>query len=1004
MSASTLTSHALSNCEIQSPSTISWMLGLPVELFGYILADWFGDYFKARRSFVTARSIAMAVCRGWYGFIANSPNFWSDYIIKAHKPQGDVDRWSGRFGDWLTRFRAHLTSVGVVRRGRTSIEDCVSFIVHHIHRVQTLSIESDDDYGIPLARAPHLHSLTFRHSSRVISTRPRRPFPPIFYSATGIPSLRILRVTDFAISWSHTDLYLHLTMLVLTKLYGDIAPTVAQLRAVLVATPALVRLSLRHIACLEFSGPVESFVLASVTDLDLCFCGDRGLSAIVFACRLPALSTVSITFESLADVYFLLQSHKSLSGVLRFHASGLVYFSQDLAEIFEAMPSLVLLDIFDGGRDLFDAINMSYNSASTVLCPLLEHISVTEIPLRALYEFVVARRAYSRPLKTLQVHFIDPIPDCGFYYEWLDDHIPTFEVNPHFEWAASWCDKKDQAVVELPPMIYHYYPCTPTLLHCRLSAVEYSGRSLNVLFIYFRHQSDFMASFVVPGSATPSIPTADVLPLLPVELLTRILSAAMDNDDLYEPDVIIRTRNAIRLAHSVFKDYADRRPEFWSHVLVTPLTRPVALGRALKRTRGAEFCVTIRLDDAACCASVWERDEDMAADVHRLMHIIGDFSMRKCYSMNVLGVTARHVSLVLLHLEFECTRNLEDLTITFGTASYASFEIERRFLLKPKFDPHAPFTGLSILSDDVPTILITHVASDHPSLRVQQPSNRPMTWLDLVRFCEATPTLYSMALDNIHFSGIPNSIMIPLPLNVLHSLEVDFRGNRAMAVMVSRLNIPSLLVLKMVVRTDTDILCWSHCVGLLMNVQESNWSACPSLERLALGAVPIDTVISVLEDRANMGYKSVSCVEVEVVIAPEERGVLDCDRAITPAVGGRFHGDVSVRSASVRTIRNLPLEILTRILLENFGRFFFAFRESVKIRGRLRLVCRAWYHLVLVTPSFWTTHDFVPFRPSLFLQQWRYNIKAADLALHIVFDSLTLYAPAPTSSYGGPRI
>ncbi|KAJ7605403.1 hypothetical protein DFH06DRAFT_1150611 [Mycena polygramma] len=919
MSASTLTSH--------------WMLGLPVELFGYILADWFGDYFKARRSFVTARSIAMAVCRGWYGFIANSPNFWSDYIIKAHKPQGDVDRWSGRFGDRLTRFRAHLTSVGVVRRGRTSIEDCVSFIVHHIHRVQTLSIESDDDYGIPLAasclfiaRAPHLHSLTFRHSSRVISTRPRRPFPPIFCSATGIPSLRILRVTDFAISWSHTDLYLHLTTLVLTKLYGDIAPTVAQLRAVLVATPALVRLSLRHIVCLEFSGPVESFVLASVTDLDLCFCGDRGLSAIVFACRLPALSTVSITFESPADVYFLLQSHESLNGVLRFHASGLVYFSQDLAEIFEAMPSLVLLDIFDGGRDLFDAINMSYDSASTVLCPLLEHISVTEIPLRALYEFVVARRAYSRPLKTLQVHFIDPIPDCGFYYEWLDDHIPTFEVNPHFEWAASWCDKKDQAVVELPPMIYHYYPCTPTLLHCRLSAVEYSGRSLNVLFICFRHQSDFMASFVVPGSATPSIPTADVLPLLPVELLTRILSAAMDNDDLYEPDVIIRTRNAIRLAHSVFKDYADRRPEFWSHVLVTPLTRPVALGRALKRTRGAEFCVTIRLDDAACCASVWERDEDMAADVHRLMHIIGDFSMRKCYSMNVLGVTARHVSLVLLHLEFECTRNLEDLTITFGTASYASFEIERRFLLKPKFDPHAPFTGLSILSDDVPTTLITHVASDHPSLRVQQPSNRPMTWLDLVRFCEATPTLYSMALDNIHFSGIPNSIMIPLPLNVLHSLEVDFRGNRAMAVMVSRLNIPSLLVLKMVVRTDTDILCWSHCVGLLMNVQEviiagtcdngrnvrdlfrlmhcvasldlrkasslfiqafhsgslqpslnpsQNWSACPSLERLALGAVPIDTVISVLEDRANMGYKSVSCVEVEVVIAPEERGVLD---------------------------------------------------------------------------------------------------------------------------------
>ncbi|KAJ7660745.1 hypothetical protein DFH06DRAFT_1326015 [Mycena polygramma] len=410
-----------------------------------------------------------------------------------------------------------------------------------------------------------------------------------------------------------------------------------------------------------------------------------------------------------------------------------------------------------------------------------------------------------------------------------------------------------------------------------------------------------MASFVVPGSATPSIPTADVLPLLPVELLTRILSAAMDNDDLYEPDVIIRTRNAIRLAHSVFKDYADRRPEFWSHVLVTPLTRPVALGRALKRTRGAEFCVTIRLDDAACCASVWERDEDMAADVHRLMHIIGDFSMRKCYSMNVLGVTARHVSLVLLHLEFECTRNLEDLTITFGTASYASFEIERRFLLKPK--------------RLYPPSLITHVASDHPSLRVQQPSNRPMTWLDLVRFCEATPTLYSMALDNIHFSGIPNSIMIPLPLNVLHSLEVDFRGNRAMAVMVSRLNIPSLLVLKMVVRTDTDILCWSHCVGLLMNVQEviiagtcdngrkrsldlrkasslfiqafhsgslqpslnpsQNWSACPSLERLALGAVPIDTVISVLEDRANMGYKSVSCVEVEVVIAPEERGVLD---------------------------------------------------------------------------------------------------------------------------------
>ncbi|KAJ6453031.1 hypothetical protein C8R47DRAFT_1229180 [Mycena vitilis] len=105
------------------------------------------------------------------------------------------------------------------------------------------------------------------------------------------------------------------------------------------------------------------------------------------------------------------------------------------------------------------------------------------------------------------------------------------------------------------------------------------------------------------GDVTESQPDVAVYaakypdPVFPLELLTRILSFTMEHDTVYDPCVLLRTRDSARLVHTQFKSYVDARPEFWSHIVVTIDDDSLVLSRVLESTGSSEFSLTIRMVD-----------------------------------------------------------------------------------------------------------------------------------------------------------------------------------------------------------------------------------------------------------------------------------------------------------------------------------------------------------------------------------------------------------------------
>ncbi|KAJ7027576.1 hypothetical protein C8F04DRAFT_88693 [Mycena alexandri] len=372
-------------------------LGLPLEIFQSILSLGFGFYFANRDGFIRTRTSAMGVCRSWNDLIVTSGQFWACYSPNTDKLFHEVDLWSSRFGSSLTDFRISFDTDHLVRRGRTTVEDLASFVALHAHRMRSLYFDVEDDYFLPLvasslirARAPHLRVLVFHRSARFFTTRPRQQFPPAFCSFDGIPDLRVLKLTDFSFTWRHPSLFFRLTTLVISKLSPDMVPTPKGLRTALVSAPLLTLFSVRRVASRRGAEPLAPFVLPFLRELDLCFCGEQGIAAVLSVCHLPSLVVVSIAFQSPADLDMLLECPQILAVARQFHGSGLLYSSSRKPELFGTLLSVNNVYIFDGGRALFEGLGFAGSDASNSACPAMSSITVSNISFREIHGFLTS--------------------------------------------------------------------------------------------------------------------------------------------------------------------------------------------------------------------------------------------------------------------------------------------------------------------------------------------------------------------------------------------------------------------------------------------------------------------------------------------------------------------------------------------------------------------------------------------------------------------------------------
>ncbi|KAJ7637958.1 hypothetical protein DFH06DRAFT_1138605 [Mycena polygramma] len=383
-------------------------------------------------------------------------------------------------------------------------------------------------------------------------------------------------------------------------------------------------------------------------------------------------------------------------------------------------------------------------------------------------------------------------------------------------------------------------------------------------------------------------------PVFPLELLTRILSFTMEHDTVYDPCLLIRTRESVRLVHSQFKSYVDARPEFWSHIVVTIDDDPLVLSRVLESTGTSEFSLTIRMVDfstlVAGFADGWfDRVDETVAPLMELL----DAHMERCYALN-------------------------DFTVSFGSYHFSHFRppdlMDFSFNKSPLLpDITDPFTKLSFVRHSVPDPVFTYTSGQ-------------CSWPNLARIMDATPTLCVMGIDGISMTVTPSAFMIPVAFNFLHTLEVNFRGDRSTACLVAHLNAPQLRTLKIMVQDRMDMVCLAICTGLLWDIKElviqgaceditgvdqvfhlmhrlvsldlsaagpsflrafhvaslqpprshgPNWNACPALRHLLVSNTHVGVVVDLLEARMGMSYARLDTVHLGLMADGDDVGALD---------------------------------------------------------------------------------------------------------------------------------
>ncbi|KAJ7796828.1 hypothetical protein B0H13DRAFT_2348377 [Mycena leptocephala] len=247
----------------------------------------------------------------------------------------------------------------------------------------------------------------------------------------------------------------------------------------------------------------------------------------------------------------------------------------------------------------------------------------------------------------------------------------------------------------------------------------------------------------------------------------------------------------------------------------------------------------------------------------------------------------------------------------------------------------ADYTTLHITNGDDPAPTVVHISTPEPTLSVQQPHATPLAWSSFLEFCTGSNNLDTVVIDGVDFVPDPSRIA-PLPLLAkLQRLEIKFQSKRGLALLVSRLNIPSLMHAKIWLHSKEDVECLILCSTIFRTVpsvvlagpcpvfvmveqifgmlhavktldisqgsdalfgglcsaivypatnQALNWRACPYLRHLRLGNlanVSLEFAKFVVCERQRFGYDSLESITIPKTRTVEEAEELwFADRAI----------------------------------------------------------------------------------------------------------------------------
>ncbi|KAJ6477944.1 hypothetical protein C8R47DRAFT_645179 [Mycena vitilis] len=326
---------------------------------------------------------------------------------------------------------------------------------------------------------------------------------------------------------------------------------------------------------------------------------------------------------------------------------------------------------------------------------------------------------------------------------------------------------------------------------------------------------------VVPYVA-PEVSTVVVhrRPRFPVEILGMIFAMLFRRGPLFSLHALYDDRRSIMGTCSVFRDVVNSMAVFWAFILVDPLMPLARLEACVSKAARGTFYLLIDLSDT----TLFQRQpgfdciQTFLSDVMAIVTPV----FERCAHLELRASGAEDVGLVLESMWMCVPKSLSTVVTNFHLYDYIDYDPEEfndyHFAQEPVFSFLFPSAQtLTLTTADLAVATVAYTSSVEPHAVLTCPDLHLPNWTELMSVLAYADRLETLVLDNFECSHLPSAITVPPPLAFLHTLELSFRGR--MAALASRLVLPSIVTLKLVLETRIDIQLAAECRAILAVVE-----------------------------------------------------------------------------------------------------------------------------------------------------------------------------------------
>jgi hypothetical protein len=333
------------------------------------------DYLCERPDYIRAMRRLARTCRRWRAIVEGYSDLWADFCLNPCRLVSDVVEWTSHFAlpglplDIRLRFDDFfplLYPASTPHAPRLSMEGTLAAIEPHIHRCRRLFIAADQIAYPPVVSM--LQQMDARLLVSLTLCSVVLPFlsPPTHYAARnprlflpfGAPCLEYLRLVSASVGWKNLALYGGLRVLAITTIPEFLRPTGSQLWRMFERMQKVARLSLRDISCSPLDFLFHGIVtLPCLVELDIRFRGSVNLAMLLSRVQAPSLHIVTTFIDTPDDLDCLMTCGSLFTSITSFAVSCTIRMDRmRLAELFESMPLLEVLDLSHATSEFFEAL------------------------------------------------------------------------------------------------------------------------------------------------------------------------------------------------------------------------------------------------------------------------------------------------------------------------------------------------------------------------------------------------------------------------------------------------------------------------------------------------------------------------------------------------------------------------------------------------------------------------------------------------------------------------